>query len=448
MGKWLFCILMLLVSSYAFSESQHIYEFKALSASVYLEDNETIDQAVNRAKSMLQINAVSMTPKFVSLDTHYDSKTDEIIEKGLIAQGANVRVFNTQYERGLEDGRIVLHVTADVSVDISAMQAKLGSEKRERLLESTIDDLSNEYQKLSAVIEKMKRNITLSNLDALVVTGYYAALNSSLTVIDGDAIKNQLLAHKQGTTSKGKLKAELLAAYEMFVLPFMANPMVDYQVLNIIPHEYAVAEVKIRVTINRKGDYNAPWYPSLQNGADVELCNKFFYGCDALVYTKLKEVEVKEVLRPKYCGDSLFEFLPYYAPGAKSFSDDNNQIRCGSSKKYAYKNMNFYQTGYTNMRPMAQMPSDPIVFTDAFKELSNTSFWLHINIGDEKFKVNISNLLIEDVTMSAFMPEAKAINGLKVGFKVEGETYDITSHKWKDVSGKLLRFQSRQIAFY
>lgn len=441
-------MLMLVTSGDLHSENQQIYEYETLSVSVFLNDNETIDQAVNRAKSMLQINAVTMTPKFVSHNTHYDSQTDEIVEKGLIAQGANVRVFNTQYERGLKDGRIVLHVTADVSVDISAMQAKLWSEKRERLLESTIDDLSVEYQKLSGVLEKMKRNITLSNLDALVVTDYYTALNNSLTVIDGDAIKEQLTAHKQGTTSKGKLNSEIVTAYEMFVFPFMANPTVDYQVLDIIPHEHAVAEVKIRVTINRTGDYDAAWYPSFQNGANVELCKQFFYGCDALVLSKLRQVDIKEVLRPKYCGDSLYEFLPYYAPGAKSFSDDNMQIRCGSSKKYAYKNMLFYQTGYTKKQPMAQMPSNPTVFTEAFKELSNRSFWLKINIGDEKFKVNISNLLIEDITMSAYMPETEAIKGLKVGFRVEGETYDITSHKWSDVSGDFLRFQSRKIAFY
>ncbi|WP_282109235.1 hypothetical protein [Shewanella algicola] len=447
MNKWLLSIL-LVVCFNAYPNSQNIYEYQALSVSVFLNDSETIEQAVHRAESMLQINAVTMTPKFVTHNTHYDSRTDEIVEKGLIAQGANVRVFNTHYEHGLEEGKIVLHVTADVSVDISAMQAKLGSDKRERLLESTIDDLTSDYQKLSGVLEKMKQNITLSNLDSIVIAEYYAALNSAVGVIDGDAIKAQLRAHKEGTTSEDKLNAEIVAAYEMFVFPFMANPTINYQVVDIIPHDYSVAEVKVRVTLDRKGGINDEWYPSVKNQSALALCQKFFFGCDSFGLYKTKRVDVKELLRPKYCGESIFEFLPYYRPGASSFVDDDEQIRCGSSKKYAYRNMVFYQTGYTKKQPSTVMPNDPELFTTALKLLSNNAFWMTINIGGEKFKLNISNLLIDEITVSAYMPEADAIKGIKVGFSVGREVFDPSSYQWKDMNGKFLRYQSREIEFY
>lgn len=458
MQKWVLGI-MLLVSSNAYSTNKHLYEYEALSVSVFLNNNETIEQAVHRAESMLQINAVTMTPKFVSHDTHYDSRTDEIVEKGLIAQGANVRVLNTQHEQAIEDGKIVLHVTADVSVDVSAMQAKLGSQKRERLLESTIDDLSDEYQKLSGVLDKMKRNITLSNLDSIVVTDYYSALNSSMSVIDGDAIKQQLRAHQEGTTSKDKLSNEIKAAYEMFVFPFMANPTIDYQVLDIIPHEHAVAEVKVHVTIDRKGVVDASWYPSESHGASESLCSQYFYGCDDLMranqrqdpfitFSESKRIDVKEVLRPKYCGDSLYEFLPYSQPGSSIFADDNLAVKCGSSINYRYKDMVFYQTGYRQIKPASQMPKKPEMFTEAFKSLSNTAFWLVINIGSEKFKLNISNLFTKDITLSAYMPEKEAVKGVKVSFSIQREVFDINTLQWKDMSGKFLRYQSRKIGFY
>ncbi|MGI2227754.1 hypothetical protein [Shewanella frigidimarina] len=443
------CLIFLLVVCFQLqASSEDIYEYKALSVSVYLNDDETMDEAIRRAESMLQINAVTMTPKFVSHNTHYDSRTDEIVEKGLIAQGANVRVFNAKHLRSVEGDRIILRVTADVSVDVSAMKAKLGSEKRERLLESTINELSDEYKKLSSVLEKMKHNITLSNLDSIVVTDYYAALNNSMSVIDGDVIKQRLRAHKEGTTNQAKLSAEIKAAYEMFVFPFMANPIINYQVIDIIPHDYSVAEFKVRVSIDRKGDMTDAWFPSVQSRESLNLCQKFFYGCEAFELSHSQKKAVKELLRPKYCGDSLFEFLPYYRPGARAFINDTDDIECGRSVKYAYKNMAFYQTGYTNKKPMAMVPDNSDVFTTAFKELSNTAFWLRINIGSEKFKLNISNILTEDITLSAYMPEKAVGNGVKVSFSVEREEFNPNTYQWKDMSGKLLRYQSREIEFY
>jgi hypothetical protein len=445
MKKCFIGLLLTVLCSTSYSSEQKIYVYEGMSVSVFLDDHETIEKAVKRAESMLQINAVTMTPKFVTYNTHYDSRTGEIVETGLIAQGANVSVLNTKHVREVQGEKIILNVMADVTVDVTAMLTKLGSEKREKLLESTIDDLTGEYRKLSTVLEKMKRNITLSNLDSLVVTDYYAALNSSYSVIDGDAITEQLRAQKGEAT---KLKAEVIEAYRMYVFPFMANPIIDYQVIDIVTHEHDVAEIKLKITINRNGDYDSAWYPSFSNGATVELCEQFFFGCKGLIFSENKQVNVKEVLTPKFCGDSLFEFLPYIAPGAKSFSDEVKQISCGSSKKFAYKNMAFYQTGYTNNLQPAQTPSSSTVFTEAFQELSKTSFWLKINVGSEKFKINISNILIDEVIVSAYMPAAEAVKGLKVRFRVEEEIFQSGSYKWTDTVGKFLRFQSRRVGFY
>nr|WP_281041237.1 hypothetical protein [Shewanella xiamenensis] len=245
--------ILLLSTGKVCAEDPNIYEYKDMEVSVLMSDSETVQQAVYRAESLLQIKAVTMTPKFVSHTTSYDSRTDEMLEKGVIAQGANVSVTNTRYVKALEDDHVSVNVIADVTVDISAMKSKVYSEKREKLMESAIDDLNADYQKLVAVLDKMKMNLALSTLDSVIVADYYAKLNSRLGIVDGDVVKEQLRAHREGKTPSEKLKSEIVSAYKQFVFPFMANPVINYQVIDIIPLEHSVAEVKVRVTIERKG---------------------------------------------------------------------------------------------------------------------------------------------------------------------------------------------------
>lgn len=443
--------LLLLLSSFkVFAQDTTVYEYKDMTVSVLLSDSETILQGVNRAESLLQINAVTMTPKFVTHTTNYDSLTDEVLEKGVIAQGANVSVANTRYVKELEGDQVRVNVTSDITVDISAMKNKIYSEKREKLMESAIDDLNTDYQKLAAVLEKMKMNIALSTLDSVVVADYYAKLNSTLGMVDGDFVKAQLRAHKEGQTPNAKLQAEMVLAYKQFVMPFLANPIINYQVIDIIPLDYAVAEVKVRVTIDRKASGKEPWYPLEANGAVMANCQKFFFGCDALLRPNQSDVavELKEVLIPKYCGPSLFEFLPYQYLGDRAFDDEENQIECGRSNRFAFKDPRFYKMKDKQSLLTPEMPLQPEAFNEALQELSRTAYWMQINIGKEKFKVNISNLWLDEITLSAYMPEKEAENGVKISFRVQEEKYDISSLKWSNTAGELLRYQTRRIGFY
>ena len=445
--------LLLLSSSKVCAEEPNIYEYKDMEVSVLMSDSETVQQAVNRAESLLQIKAVTMTPKFVTHTTSYDSRTDEMLEKGVIAQGANVSVTNTRYVKELDDDHVNVNVNvnviADVTVDISAMRSKVYSEKREKLMESAIDDLNADYQKLVAVLDKMKMNLALSTLDSVIVADYYAKLNSRLGMVDGDVVKEQLRAHREGKTPSEKLKSEIVSAYKQFVFPFMANPVINYQVIDIIPLEHSVAEIKVRVTIERKGGVKDAWYPIAANENVIKNCKKFFFGCDALLNPNQSNtsIEVKELLVPKYCGPSLYEFLPYRYPGERSFIDEEEQVRCGISKGFAFGDSRFYQLHKQSLLT-PEMPLQPEAFDNAFRELSRTAYWLQINIGKEKFKVNISNIWLDDITLSAYMPEKDAEDGIKISFRVQEEEYDTNTSKWTNTAGNFLRYQTRRIGFY
>ena len=94
------------------------------------------------------------------------------------------------------------------------------------------------------------------------------------------------------------------------------------------------------------------------------------------------------------------------------------------------------------------MPLQPELFDNAFRELSRTAYWLQINIGKEKFKVNISNIWLDDITLSAYMPEKDAEDGIKISFRVQEEEFDTNTSKWMNTAGNFLRYQTRRIGFY
>ncbi|WP_076414929.1 hypothetical protein [Shewanella sp. UCD-KL12] len=434
---------------------QSVFIFNSEKVTVKQGENETINQAVNRAKELLSINAISKTPKFVSLNTSYDSSSDEIVERGLIAQGANLSIHNVKHSVRLLSDAMLVDVEADVKVDVSVMLEKLQSEKREKLMMSVIDDLHREQRELELVLDRIQRKSTITQAESLVVKSYYNKLNQTFSIVPGETIKKKLQVDLNGMSEKEVIKADVIKAYELFVFPFIKNAKITHEIIDITEMEHEVADIKVRVSIDRKVDYTDMFIPNIKNGYRLEDCEAFFNNCKWLLdhehsiwfvpSVPKTRWTVDTILKPRFCGRSIYEFLPLKGQDSLGNKAAEKNVRCGSSFQWRTS----FLASSIDMTNLWQKEIDhKEVYSDALRELSKRSFWLRIDVGREAFHLNLSNLMVNELTFSVYQPISWLNDGIKITTSVREEIYNVNNSSWSDINGNFLRYQNREIYFY
>lgn len=456
--KWqvLFASLILSSGTFNIQAKQSVFNYNNERVTVEQAENETTHQAVNRAKELLAINAVAKTPKFVSLDISYDSRTDEIVEKGLIAQGADVSIHNVKHSVRLESGSLLVDVQADVIVDVSVMLKKLYSDKRERLMESVIDDLHQEQRELEWVLERVRLNHSITNEDSIVVKDYYNKINQTFGMVPGNVVLEKLQADRNGTSEKLMIKKSVIKAYELFVFPFVKNAKVTHEIVDITEIDHAVADIKVRVSIDRKVDYSDGFIPNIKDGYRLKDCEAFFNNCRWLLERSnspwfepsdpIKRWSVDSILKPKYCGKSIYEYLPIKGDGKFGNKSAEENVHCDSSFMW-YRSPLASSFDKKKRWPIKNLAHKD-VYSAALKELSKRAFWLRIDVGREAFHLNLSNLMVNELTFSVYQPISWLSDGLKIKTSVREEKYNVNDSSWSDMNGNFLRYQNRQIYFY
>lgn len=454
--KWQVLFLVVVFSiTFQIHAKQSMFIYKNEKVTVKQGENETIHQAIDRAKELLSINAIAQTPKFVSLNLSYDSRTDEIVERGLIAQGANLSIHNVKHSVRILSGEMLVDVEADVKVDVSVMLEKLQSDKREKLMESVIDDLHQEQRELELVLEKMQMNSTITQDESLVVKSYYNKLNQTFSIVSGETFKERLLVDQNGMSPKEIIKTDVIRAYELFVFPFIKNAKITHEIIEVTELEHAVADIKVRVSIDRKVDYTDAFIPNIKNGYRLKDCEAFFDNCKWLIdqehsiWFEPSEPKtrwtVDTILKPRFCGKSIYEFLPLKGSvrfGNKAAEDN---VHCGSSFRWSNK---FLANSFDGTKRWQKDLVHKEVYSAALRELSKRSFWLRIDVGREAFHMNLSNLMINELTFSVYQPISWLTNGIKIKTSVREEKYNVNDSSWSDMNGNFLRYQNREIYFY
>ncbi len=472
--KIIFTAILLFLPMQA-SSNQSVFSYSSESVTVEMSKDETIHQAVQRAKQILSINAVTKTPKFVSLKTSFDSQRDEIIETGLIAQGADISITNVKHSVRTTGKLLLIDVVGDVRVDISAMLEKLHSEKREKLMQSMIDDMHKEQKQIEGVLNKIKNLNAITAHDSQLINEYNQYVNRSFNMLPGNEIMQVINADKNGTSDRVKKKKQIIKAYEQFVFPFIKNAGVKVEIVDITELKHAVAEIKVRVTIDRTAQKDGV-IPRIKDGLRIEDCEVFFAHCNWLLDIEQSPFfvdgqptgnwSVHEVLEPLFCGRSIYEFLPVTDQGAWGKHKVEERIKCGRSDdwtKGALRELRYPEredSSFTklNLGPdIAFKETDESlsihernieIYNSALRELSNRAFWLRVQIGRESFHINLSHVFIEELTFSAYQPISWIADGIKIKSSVREEQYNSNNLSWSDMSRKLLRYQDRKIKFY
>lgn len=121
MLKFVAGTLLLLAGGTATAAVQDVYHHKGLSVELEQSVSESEAEFKERAKRILMLKAISQTPKFVTLTTHFDSNRDELLEVGN-ASRAEVELNKFSITKSIDQVEAV--VSGDLVVDVSAMRKK------------------------------------------------------------------------------------------------------------------------------------------------------------------------------------------------------------------------------------------------------------------------------------------------------------------------------------
>ncbi|MGI2115556.1 hypothetical protein ACRWQL_00740 (plasmid) [Shewanella sp. HL-SH4] len=452
-----------------------VFTFNNESVTVQMSEYETMTTALNRAKEIMMINAAAKTPKFVSFNTNYDSETDKIIETGLVAQGANIFVDNVKHSLRPQGSVVFIDAKGDVTVDVTAMVAKLKGERQVNLMKSQIDELTKERQSIQGVLLKIKNGQAITEQDSSLISQYQTAMTRTLTVVSSGYVQVAI-------NETQSIKDRIIKLYEHFVFPFIRNARVETAVgrAEVLAHDVVKAE--INVYISRGATHSSNWYmPSFDKGYVVEDCNHFFLGCSRFLDTKGEVVSpdlqlyenglvktswhVEDVLEPKWCGRSIYEFLPISNYGKYLNGPDGDaKVECGASYRWntgkTVHYAGFYADEPDNLLPLIApskrdsgkrnqgQVSNIQDYNAALKELSNRAFWLKIEVGRETFHLNITSPIMSNFTFSVFQPRSWFNKDIQIKTSIREEQYDVKNSRWLDMKGNVLRYQNRAVIFY
>ncbi|QIR16311.1 hypothetical protein [Shewanella aestuarii] len=456
-------LLIVLVSGYAVAVNEpSVFNFNNESVTVQMSEHESMAKAVNRAKEIMMINAVAKTPKFVSLNTSYNSETDKIIETGMIAQGANISINNVKHSLRSVGNDVFIDATGDVTVDATAMLKKLKGERQIKLMASQIDVLKKERESIQGVLMKVKRGEAISERDSAVISQYQTAMLQSFNVINASYIRAEFKESQS-------VKEKVMNLYEYFVFPFLKNPRIETLLTDISALDHDVVKADVQIRIDRSVNENRHWFiPTLENGFELEDCSFFFSGCLYLLDSKGEQItpqkfyhdgkpkgrwQVHDVLSPRWCGRSIYEFLPLSTTGSfLDGADGVKQAECGVSYTWSTsassKMLPLIDEYYRNISKEQQQWPDTSEHTAALKELSNRAFWLKVEVGRETFHLNITNPAMEYFTFSIYQPRSWFDRDIEIKTSIREEIYNVEESSWSDMAGNFLRYQNRAVIFY
>ncbi|MBO2656100.1 hypothetical protein I6M49_21905 [Shewanella algae] len=446
MLKFVAGTLLLLAGGTATAAVQDVYHHKGLSVELEQSVSESEAEFKERAKRILMLKAISQTPKFVTLTTHFDSNRDELLEVGNVLQGAEVELNKFSITKSIDQVEAV--VSGDLVVDVSAMRKKVESAHKHKSLQRCITHLQRTNRELVSILRTIQSNQVLSELSGSEVEDYLSMLDVKvkLDVVNGSEILSLANAVENGLTQEQIVQREVELAYRTFIYPFIEHANVDYKIAAVTPIGNGLLRLTINLKIDRNPEAISAWFP--KSRAMMELCDKYFYHCDSL-YEEGSKRGVAEYLEPRYCSNNLFAFLPYGPSNPPRFVSGQDAPACRLLMPHEVNQSDhskaFYK-GYLSGTLINTEMDKPYLM--AFKTLSLDAYWLSFRLADEVVRLNLSDVTVENIEFFLYLPESVAGSDFDVSMAVSREVYRVKDASWRGLNGELLRHQPRGVIFY
>ncbi|GIU40959.1 hypothetical protein TUM3794_20170 [Shewanella colwelliana] len=448
MFRLLVSALLLFAGGYANAVADvadNVYRYDGLSVELEQSVSESDAEFEARAKRVLMLKAIAMTPKFVSLQTHFDSRREELVEIGNVLQGAEVEINKLSITTSKNSNGAFKEVMADLIVDVSAMREKVEGKHKQKALQKRIENLRNNNSEMVGLLKAVQSNHELSELSLQDVQGYLSMLGVKLKVdvVNGAEIRAQANAVKHGLTKDQVLQKEIELAYRTFVYPFIEHVNVDYEITAVTPIDTDLHRLTIKLKIDRQPKANPAWFP--KSAAMMELCSKYFHHCESL-YAGGEKKGVGEYLEPRYCNNNLFAFLPYSSGLPPRFVTHRFEPECHLTIPNKLDLTKVFYKGYLTGTVLSTEMDAP--YLKAFETLSLDAYWLSMRFGKALVRLNLSDVTIENMSFFLFVPKTVARSDLDVSIEVHREVYRVSDASWRGLNGERKRHQPRGIVFY
>lgn len=388
-----------------------------VSVQIAIADNQTAKQVLEQAKTAIRLAALEDLPEYVELQTHYDSRKEDLLEKAVVTQGAIVHLDHIRQEKALDKtGQLLLRVTADVSVDTSAIEKKLAGIRQQKALRKELQQSESERVALRTVLEKIKSNELLSQADTKRITDYMTLLNQSVRQLDA----------KDVTKVVNTTKDYQQSVYDFADLAYLARyreAKVDIKILGVQDHPRDVSEVMLSIKITPHLEYAD--YRALMD--DVEGNH---WRC-------------LEVFEQQSCA-SMFADIPRQENGFRPANVGRWEFRIAGDGTKLRELTASHMFGRNMKNPAIKR---------VVSDIAQHVLWLTVTGAGETLRFQIIPLSGEAFSASFYVPKARLKDGINLHYSVDEEIYvpadgGRLSQGYRDLDGHWLRYAQKEQIYY
>ena len=407
----------------------------ALSDSILIEDlrstvivgeEESLSQAKSRAYEILRLSAIEKAPKYISLNSQYDSRTDEIIELASTIQAGTIEVKNERISKSISsEGRIIVTIQGDALVDSSNIKKKIKSTKREKLLKQVISEMKVERLRVKGLLERLDQGEGITEDDSRNLTKYRAILGAEFTVAGEDEIED-------GNRAKQSFVQKHYRLWDLYYLEFIRRTRFKYSITATKELAYDVVQLDLEFEGTPQISWQENEFRTFDNITTDRPCDSDLFRCSRF------GLEIQN--------NGQFRNDPSLA---KRLNQPFLFLRNGSCNAFDYRYVGKWDKGDVKYC-ISWKIRDKDFFSALLERMKATVFFLEVKVGPDTYRMRLEEKRAwkQKFNFSVFLPKEEVEGGVIVNYRVVEERYDVNTDAWFDLGGKFQRFLSDQIKFY